>query len=261
MPILKIDNVTKEFGGLTAVADLNLNVEKGELIGVIGPNGAGKTTVFNVITGIYEPTAGSIKFKETEIAGMEPYKISKLGIARTFQNLRLFRNLSVLENVKIANQTFAEYNIISAIFRNSQFRAQEREIKKNALKLLDIVGLSEFVNEKAGKLPYGFQRKLEIARALALKPEILLLDEPAAGMNPDESQELMEFIAKIRNDFDLTIILIEHHMEVVMGICERILVLNFGKTIAEGTPEEIQSSPEVISSYLGEVAQDDFENN
>jgi len=261
MPILEINNVTKEFGGLTAVSDLNLNVFEGELIGIIGPNGAGKSTVFNLITGIYKPTRGTIKFKGQNISGMEPFKISKLGIARTFQNLRLFKNLTVLDNVKIANQTFAKYDIFSAILRNRQYKTQEREVEENALKLLNIVGLSEFINEKAGKLPYGFQRKLEIARALALKPSVLLLDEPAAGMNPDESLELMNFIGKIRKDFGLTIILIEHHMEVVMGICERILVLNFGKTIAEGTPEEIQNSPEVISSYLGEVVQDDATNN
>ena len=255
MEILNIDNITIQFGGLTAVKNFELKLQPGELVGLIGPNGAGKTTIFNMITGIYTPSVNKIYFQNTDITGMKPDKIAKLGIARTFQNVRLMENLSVIDNVMIGFHLHLQSSLASAIFRFPGYVREEESIYQKSTELLEKVDLERCKLEKAGSLPYGQQRKLEIVRALATEPKLLLLDEPAAGMNPQETKELMGFIQKIRDDFNLTIILIEHDMKVVMGICERIIVLNYGLTIAEGNPKEIQHNPEVIKAYLGVEAQ------
>ncbi|MDD3656177.1 MAG: ABC transporter ATP-binding protein [Atribacterota bacterium] len=255
MEILNIDNITIKFGGLTAVKHFKLELITGELVGLIGPNGAGKTTVFNMITGIYTPTENRIYFQNMDITRMKPDKIAKLGIARTFQNVRLMENLTVIDNVMIGFHLHLQSGLASAIFKFPGYVKEEENIYQKSIELLEKVDLEKCKLEKAGSLPYGQQRKLEIIRALATEPKILLLDEPAAGMNPQETKELMRFIQKIREDFDLTILLIEHDMKVVMGICERIVVLNYGVTIAEGNPEEIQHNPEVIKAYLGVEAQ------
>ena len=251
MNILKADHLTIRFGGLTAVSDFYLDLEEGELVGLIGPNGAGKTTVFNMITGVYHPTQGEIYFRDQKITRQSVDKITALGIARTFQNIRLFANLSVIENVMIACHLRIKSSVLSAAFGLPSYLQEENYIREEAEKLLKEVKLENFKNYVAGGLPYGEQRKLEIARALATHPKLLLLDEPAAGMNPQETKELMAFILEIQENYKLTIILIEHDMKVVMGICKRILVLDYGKTIAEGNPEEIQHNPEVIKAYLG----------
>lgn len=253
MSVLKVSGLTKCFGGLTAVSDLSFELTQGTIMGLIGPNGAGKTTVYNLITGIYQPTAGTIRFFDQELTGRSCHEIVQLGAARTFQNLRLFKKLTALENILIACQHKTRYGFLDAALRTKRFRQEEALLHKQAQELLDLVGLGQYASLPAGALPYGYQRRLEIARALALDPKLLLLDEPAAGMNPEESLQLMEFIREIQQKFYLTILLIEHHMDIVMGICDHILVLNFGKEIASGTPSVVQSNPEVISAYLGEV--------
>jgi len=249
--ILDIRHLTMMFGGLRAVSDFTMAIPEGGLYGLIGPNGAGKTTVFNVITGIYQPTEGSILFDGREIVGLPSHLITRLGIARTFQNIRLFQNLTVLDNVRIAYHTYAGYSLVEAITRLGRFTRRERILTERAQDFLAVFGLQDRQLELAKNLPYGEQRRLEIARALAARPRLLLLDEPAAGMNPREVGDLMELIHFIRDEFKLTILLIEHQMRVVMGICEWITVMDFGEVIARGTPREIQNNERVIEAYLG----------
>ncbi|MCE5209520.1 MAG: ABC transporter ATP-binding protein [Chloroflexi bacterium] len=253
MEVLKIDGLTKQFGGLTAVSNVTFSIPQGKIYGLIGPNGAGKTTVYNLITGIYQPTKGTIELEGNSVVGHSCHEIVQKGVARTFQNLRLFRKLTALDNIIIARQYETNYSLWDAAFRTNKFKESEEHLKKSSRDLLQLVGLEKYIYTTAENLPYGHQRRLEIARALALNPKLLLLDEPAAGMNPDESITLMDFIQDILHKFDVTILLIEHHMEVVMGICDHIIVLNFGKEIAQGSPEEVQNNREVISAYLGEV--------
>ncbi|MFZ5925069.1 MAG: ABC transporter ATP-binding protein [Bacillota bacterium] len=254
MPLLHIEGLTHYFGGLKAVSDFNLSLEEGEVVGLIGPNGAGKTTVFNLITGVYRPNRGRIRFGGKDLVGMASCDIVSMGIARTFQTIRLFKELSVLDNVRIGHFSQARYNVVHALFRARSFYREEERIRDKAYELLETFNLARYADSPAKALPYGEQRRLEIARALASNPEVLLLDEPAAGMNPHEIDRLLETIAWLKDRFGLTILLIEHQMRVVMGICERILVLDFGETIAEGTPGEIQTNPRVLEAYLGKEA-------
>lgn len=250
--LLKVDNVSMVFGGLRAVSNLSMHIDEGELIGLIGPNGAGKTTAFNMITGVYTPTEGKVYFNGQQSSGKKSYQVTHMGMARTFQNIRLFSELSVIDNVKIAYNMHVTYNLADAIVRDGKYLSEEEFITQKALDLLKIFHLEEEAHEVAKNLPYGKQRRLEIARALATEPKLLLLDEPAAGMNPQETKELMEMIRWIRKEFNLSILLIEHDMGLVMGVCERIYVLEYGMKIAEGTPEEIKHNKRVIEAYLGE---------
>lgn len=251
MSLLRIDNITMKFGGLVAVSNFSLEMDNNEIVGLIGPNGAGKTTAFNMITGVYRPTTGNIFFQNVNIVRKKPDQITKMGIARTFQNIRLFKDMTVLENVLVANHLRLKSGVVSAIAKLPKYKSEENEIREKSLALLESVGLLDESNEISTSLPYGKQRRLEIARALATNPKLLLLDEPAAGMNTQESFELMNFIKETREKFNIPILMIEHHMQVVMGICERILVLDHGETIAEGAPKEIQSNEKVIEAYLG----------
>ena len=250
--ILEVRDLGIDFGGLTAVNNLDMDIYKGEIYGLIGPNGAGKTTVFNMLTKVYQPTRGTIKIDDTDMAKLNPEQANKAGVARTFQNIRLFSNMSVLDNVKTGMHATTKYSLLSAVLRLPSYYAQEKETTQKAMDLLKIFGLDTFADTIASNLPYGAQRRLEIARALATNPKLLLLDEPAAGMNPQETEELMTMIRKIRDTFPISILLIEHDMKLVMGICERITVLNFGQVLAQGLPSEIQSNKEVIKAYIGE---------
>lgn len=252
MALLEISNLSIQFGGLRAVDDLNLQIKKGELYGLIGPNGAGKTTVFNLLTGEYKPTTGIIKLMNEDITGKSPIEINKAGIARTFQNIRLFKDQSVLDNVKIGLHNQYKYSTAAGILRLPSYFKKEKEMNEKAMELLKVFDLDQEADTLSSNLPYGKQRKLEIARAMATNPKLLLLDEPAAGMNPNETAELMENIAYIRENFGITILLIEHDMKLVSGICEKLTVLNFGRVLKQGTTSEVLSDPEVIKAYLGE---------
>ena len=250
--LLDLDNVSIVFGGLRAVSNLSMHIDEHELIGLIGPNGAGKTTAFNLITGVYVPTEGDITFNGVRINGKKSYQVTQLGMARTFQNIRLFSELPVIDNVKIAYHMHIGYNLPEAIFRTRKYVQDENEVTKKAMELLTIFHLEDHAYDLAKNLPYGAQRRLEIARALATEPKLLLLDEPAAGMNPQETKELMEMIRWLRDHFHLAILLIEHDMGLVMGVCQRIYVLEYGLCIASGTPDEIRRNKRVIEAYLGE---------
>jgi branched-chain amino acid transport system ATP-binding protein len=254
MALLDVQHLTQFFGGLRAVSDFNIQLEHGEIVGLIGPNGAGKTTVFNVITGVYMPTKGTIVFDGQSIVGKKTYQITQAGIARTFQNIRLFSKSSVIDNVKIAYHFRMPYGNADAFLHTRKYWQGEQQVDDYAIDLLRLFHLDGHADDISGSLPYGAQRRLEIARALATKPKVLILDEPAAGMNPAEADELMEMIHWLRDKFDLTILLIEHQMRVVMGVCERIKVMDFGETICEGVPEYIRNDPRVIEAYLGKGA-------
>ena len=251
IPVLETRHLGIEFGGLKAVDDFNLTIGKTEIAGLIGPNGAGKTTVFNLLTKVYEPTSGAVLINGQDLHGMSIVQASRLGIARTFQNIRLFDKMTVEENVRIGLHNKYRYDMITGILRLPRYWIQEKRQHDRAMELLDIFGMQDLADEQAGSLPYGAQRRLEIVRALATDPKLLLLDEPAAGMNPHETEELMNNIAKIRDKFGIAILLIEHDMSLVMGVCEGICVLNFGRVIAKGTADEIQANPVVIEAYLG----------
>ena len=250
--MLECKNLGIQFGGLKAVDNFNLNIEKGMLYGLIGPNGAGKTTVFNLLTGVYKPTTGTIRLEGNLINGKTPTQINNMGIARTFQNIRLFSNMSVLDNVKAALHEKVRYSLLTSMTHIFGFGKKEKEMDELATDILKVFSLDDKSDTLSGNLPYGEQRKLEIARALATSPSLLLLDEPAAGMNPNETEELMETIRQIRDRYNLTILLIEHDMKLVAGICEKLSVLNFGTELASGTPSEVLNNPEVITAYLGE---------
>jgi branched-chain amino acid transport system ATP-binding protein len=249
--VLEVERVSKNFGGLMALIEVSFHVEEGEIFGLIGPNGAGKTTLFNMLTGLSKASSGAIRFVGRPLGGKRPEAIAALGVGRTFQNIRLFCGMSVLDNIKIPQHVHARAGLWRGVFNTRLSRSEEREITARALELLEFVGLAERVDRLAGSLPYGDRRRLEIARALALKPKLLLLDEPAAGMNPTEKTALVAFIREIRDRFDLTVLLIEHNVPMVMGLCQRIAVLNFGECIAVGSPEQVQSDPAVVKAYLG----------
>jgi branched-chain amino acid transport system ATP-binding protein len=250
--LLEITGLTHRFGGLSAVSDFEIAVEPGELLGVIGPNGAGKTTLFNLITGVYHATEGEVRFRGTNLVGMEPHEIVRLGVARTFQTIRLFKELTVLDNVRVADGAHANYGAGAALLQTPKYRREERLARERSMDLLERFELDEYANTTARHLPYGLQRRLELARALATRPQLLLLDEPAAGLNIGEVDRLMDLLRWVREEFRPTILLIEHSMRLVMQLCERLKVLDFGTTIAEGTPDEIRSNAKVLEAYLGE---------
>jgi branched-chain amino acid transport system ATP-binding protein len=252
MPLLQIEGLTHNFGGLTAVDDFNLQLGGNEIVGLIGPNGAGKTTVFNLVCGLYKPSTGKITFKGASLPGRRPHQITSLGIGRTFQNIRLWNELSVLDNLRIAHFSQIQYGIVDAFFQTKKLKEDERQVTHEAEELLQLFNLQTFAGELPRNLPYGVQRRVEICRALVMKPSLLLLDEPAAGMNQGEISALMDLVRWIREKFEVTIWIIEHQMRVIMGICERIKVIDFGRTIAEGNPVEIRNNPKVIEAYLGE---------
>lgn len=252
MAILEVKNLSISFGGLRAVDEFNVKIEKGQLYGLIGPNGAGKTTVFNLLTGVYKPTSGAVILDGKNITGKSTIEINKCGIARTFQNIRLFKNLSVLDNVKAGFHNLHKYNTLEGVLRLPKYFKTEKKMDKKAMELLKVFGLEDEASTLADNLPYGKQRKLEIARALATNPKLLLLDEPAAGMNPSETQELMDTIRFVRDKFDMTVLLIEHDMKLVSGICEEVSVLNFGQELAQGKTSDVLNNPEVIKAYLGD---------
>jgi branched-chain amino acid transport system ATP-binding protein len=254
MPIIKVNNLSKSFGGVKAVSHINMTIDGGEIIGIIGPNGAGKTTFFNLLTGIYSPTSGEVIYnldKEVSSKSFKPHKMTGYGVARTFQNIRLFKNMSILDNVLLGYHNNMRYGLLSSLFRLPPFYKNESKAYAEALKLLEIFNLLDKKDELASNLPYGEQRKVEIARALAAKPKLLLLDEPAAGMNPNETKELTTLINWIKDEFKLTVILIEHDMTLVMGICSKVFVFDYGTLIASGTPNEVQNNKQVIKAYLG----------
>ncbi len=255
-PLLRLDGVGKVFGGLHAVRSVSFDVKGGAIFGLIGPNGAGKTTIFNVITGVYKPDSGRILFDARDISGLRPAQVAELGIARTFQNIRLFRSMTVIENVMVAGHHLHKAGVVSAIVRSARYLDDERALSERAHELLDVLGLAPQQNDVAGGLPYGSQRRLEIARALMLGPKLLLLDEPAAGMNSSEARELERQIRKLRDQFELTIVLVEHNMSVVMSVCETIHVVDHGETVTEGPPAKIQAHPRVLAAYLGQEYDD-----
>lgn len=252
MSLLQLKNVTKRFGGLTAVGNVNLTIEKDTIYGLIGPNGAGKTTIFNLITGIYAITEGEILFDGKKVDGLPSFKIADAGITRTFQNIRLFKNLTTYENILTACHFNTDYTLLDTVLRNNKYKREEAKLHEQAEELLHIMGLEARRDVVADNLPYGLQRRLEIARALALRPQLLLLDEPAAGMNHEETMQLLGLIKEVKEKFNLTILIIEHHMDLIMNLCDRITVLNFGQELAEGSASEIQSHPKVVEAYLGE---------